>query len=260
VRLHDTSAKGLSDPLANELAIRIGQRVAFLMMTWHEVLQWYGYRTVILVDEHPSAFTYDDPMSHVVGVRVAGRALRDTSRRSFDEAATEALRAELTDLGVVTPEQTTQAAKAVEGLWWTGSKPLKRQLDIGLDDGGIHPWLVPNLPFAGGKSDVCLKLPTLGDVGGKDFSKFYSVRIDPKLRMGEAIRASVAGNPELLAEEDFRAIIEGVRREMKQQLAADVDQPWPAPAVAHKPSAKQSTETESDGDGSASGQFNGAGR
>src|SRR5262245_17365441 len=93
--------------LHDELSLRLGQRVAYLMMTWHEVLTWFGYRTVSWIDESPSAFTWDDTMSHVIGLEVAGEVLRDgDSGRSFNDAVTVALRAKLKEVGIVAPPET----------------------------------------------------------------------------------------------------------------------------------------------------------
>ncbi|MEO6434482.1 MAG: DUF4056 domain-containing protein [Tepidisphaeraceae bacterium] len=158
--------------VADELAIRTGQRLGYLMMTWHEIVTWFGYRTVAFVDESHSSFTYDDTMSHVVGLRVAGQAMRDTSAQSFDEAVTSALGAELKSLGAVKPAQTRQASRAVENIWWSRGKPLKRQLDVGLLDDTVRPWLVPGLSFARAAKAEPFALPTLWRVSGRDFSGF----------------------------------------------------------------------------------------
>ena len=35
------------EELLDELSIRVGQRLAHLMMTWHELITWFGYRLVV---------------------------------------------------------------------------------------------------------------------------------------------------------------------------------------------------------------------
>jgi hypothetical protein len=220
-----------NERVADELAIRTGQRLAYLMMTWHEVITWFGYRSVVFIDESPSAFTYDDPMSHVVGLRVAGRALRDRSGRSFDEAVTIALRAELAELGAMPPGQTGQAVRAVEGLWWSRGRPLKRQLDIGQFDGAVRPWLVPGLASAPGAKPEAFPLPTLADVYGRDFSGFFSARIDPGILAADRMRQLLLSRPlEFDVDRDLPQLVQATRREMRWRLGADVDQPWPAHA------------------------------
>ncbi|MGB7156710.1 MAG: DUF4056 domain-containing protein, partial [Tepidisphaeraceae bacterium] len=210
------SAMDDDDRFGDELAIRSGQRLAYLMMTWHEVITWFGHRTVIFIDESPSSFTYDDAMSHVVGLRVAGRALRDRTARSFDEAVTVALRAELAELGAVSREQTEQAVRAVEGLWWSRGRPLKRQLDVGLVDDAVRPWLVPGLPFARGEEIAePFALPTLTEVMGLDCSGFYSVRIDPGIPEADRMRELLPSGSRLFhADRDLPLLVEATRRQM----------------------------------------------
>ena len=229
----------------DELAIRAGQRLGYLMMTWHELITWFGYRTVMFIDESPSAFTYDDTMSHVVGLRVAGRALRDsTPGRSFDAAVTIALRAELEELGAVPPAQTELAARAVHGVWWARGKPLKRHLEVGLADGFVRPWLVPGADAVPAMSLMPttapaaiepegFPLPTLADVRGRDLSGFYTVRVDPVVPVGKRMRELLPDRPTLFdVERDFPLLMQATRRQMRDRLGADVDQPWPTSAPA----------------------------
>ena len=176
----DDSGKAAATPederIADELAIRIGQRVTFLMMTWHEVLTWYGYRTIGLIDEQPSAFTWDDTMAHVVGLRVAGRVLRDTSGRSYDDRVTTALHDELKDLGAKSTSQTDRAAYAVKGIWWYDGKPLKRQVDVGLSDNVVRPWLIPGFSNAAPKRFSCRRSTTCLGVILPAFIRCRSIR------------------------------------------------------------------------------------
>ena len=303
--------------LADELALRCGQRLAYQMMTWHELITWFGHRRVLLIDESPSAFTYDDGMSHAIGLRVAERALRgspdrgngavaDGSRapidwrngdaavtaalraeladlgavsqaqtdrandmiarrataaaecgidcatavgaridwRNGDAAVTAALRAELADLGAVTPAQTDRAARAVEGIWWARGNPLKRQLDVGLSDDAMRPWLVPGLSFAPIDAEPDpIRLPTLADVAGRDCSSFCSIRIQPNIPEAARMRAAVPGAPaQFTGERDLALLLAATRRAMRGQLAADVDRPWPAPRMAPPPSTRPTVE------------------
>jgi len=227
-----------NERVADELALRVGQRLCYLMMTWHEIITWFGYRTFPFVDESPSAFTYDDTMSHVVGLRVAGRALRDESARSFDEAVTAALRAELVSLGAVTPEHTRQAVRTVEGLWWENGKPLKRQLDVGLQDETVRPWLVRGLPFVAAFRPEPFSLPTMKNVCGRDYSGFYSVAVDPGLPMTNRIRRILPKEGARFdADRGFPLLIEVIRRQMRERFSRDVDTPWPALAATALPAS-----------------------
>jgi hypothetical protein len=232
--------KGAETPadeaLADELAIRTGQRLAYLMMTWHEIVTWYGWSTVPGLSEQRSAFTWDDTMSHVIGLRVAGRALRDMSGAAFDEAVTRDLREDLIDLGACSPQQTRAAVAAVDGVWYARGAPLKRQLDIGLSDDTIRPWLVHGLPFAPDTTPGAYHLPSLTDVAGHDFTGFFTVRIDPNIPEAPRLRAALPGDPAVLCvDRDFPLLLTETRREMRRQISPNVDVPWPTiapPTVA----------------------------
>ena len=72
--------KQLSAPeraeLTDALALRIGQQAAYALQTYHELQTWYGYRYIPFFAEWDSAFCYDDMVSHLVGVRMAGAAMQ----------------------------------------------------------------------------------------------------------------------------------------------------------------------------------------
>jgi hypothetical protein len=188
------------------------------------------------LSEQRSAFTWDDTMSHVIGLRVAGRALRDMSGAAFDEAVTRDLREDLIDLGACSPQQTRAAVAAVDGVWYARGAPLKRQLDIGLSDDTIRPWLVHGLPFAPDTTPGAYHLPSLTDVAGHDFTGFFTVRIDPNIPEAPRLRAALPGDPAVLCvDRDFPLLLTETRREMRRQISPNVDVPWPTiapPTVA----------------------------
>ncbi|HEX8325251.1 MAG TPA: DUF4056 domain-containing protein [Tepidisphaeraceae bacterium] len=213
--------------LAFELALRTGERLAYLMLLWHEVATWYGDHTFVF-DESPSAFTWDDVMSHVIGVRVAEMALRDRGR-PFDEAVTLYLDAQLQALGAVGPEKTQQAVDAVDGVWWAGGRPLKRQLDTGLDTNSVYPWLVPGLPFANGEKPQPFAIPHVGTVIGRDLSDFCTVRIEPRIAAAQAMRRVLPdARPAWFGTDDLSDILVAMRTQMTEQFGLAVSEPWPA--------------------------------
>ena len=221
--------------LADETSLRAGNRMAYLMLTWHELITWFGYRNVLLVDERRSAFLHDDVMSHVVGLRVAERAMRALPAGADlfgdDDAFTAALTAELRELGAVAPECTDEAARAVEGVWWRGTVPLKRQPDVGLISGVVRPWLVPGLACAPLPADgpEAFRLPRLDDVRGRDLSNFYSVQIDPRILESGRIRAHLPERPPRFdAARDVPRLLEVAAAQMRESMGPEVDRPWPA--------------------------------
>src|SRR5207237_6907232 len=122
------------------------------------------------------------------GTRVGGEAWRTLNVQKpkgvdFNGVVTQLLSTELHTLGAAKPEQTTAAAKAVEGRWWANGKPLRRQLDIGLTTGRVYPWLISGLSFCpdAPATPPVYVLPDLADVAGRDFRGLYDLEIEPHI-------------------------------------------------------------------------------
>ena len=208
-----------------ELALRIGQQVTISIMTWHEIISWFGYGTTLFWSEKPSAFTYDDIMSHVVGINAADAALRNPTR-SWSVDATYSLDHQLTNLGVVPKQEAARAVDLVEGLWWSEGYCIRRMLDIGEQDDHIRPWLVRGMP-GGSLAPPAFSLPTLRDIHGRDFSDFYTLTIKPSRRIPPRISEICRNDPELVnPTEHFALLMETIRYEVKRELGPTADQPY----------------------------------
>jgi hypothetical protein len=217
--------------LGEEMAIRGGQQLGYLTVTWHELITWFGWRKIFLIDEQPSAFTYDDTMSHMVGIRVAGRALRDKRGGNWDAAVTRNLKEVMKEIGAVKPVQTELAVDAVEGLWWKDGEPLKRQFAPPPgDDVSVTPWLVEGLPFARvDEPPAPFVLPSLRDVNGHDCSQFIaSLHIQPNIdeadKMKRCIRCRM---PYFSAQKDLPALLAVAEQQMTERFGEAVNVPWP---------------------------------
>lgn len=182
--------------IARELSIRMGQRIAMVMITWHEVLTWFGYNSTPVVSEFPSAFTYDDSGAHAFGMLVGGRALRHPWHE-WDRAVTETINSTLRELEVVTPAQASMAVERIRGSWWRESEPLKRQVEMGWT-GPMVAWTVPNLPFCRNPAPYRYELPRLDNVLGRDFTGMMRIEIEPNVLESEAIRRATPGGPEVI--------------------------------------------------------------
>jgi hypothetical protein len=151
--------------IASEVAFALGPYLTYTMVTWHEILTWYGYKCIGLPAEFASAFSWEDSYSNLLGTIVAARALRDTER-SYNEAMRLALNEELQKLGVQSAAVARRASESVKGQWYTGDVVMfvdmrKRNFDIGLDDGLVTPTLVPNVPGCEGADPLSYPVPTL---------------------------------------------------------------------------------------------------
>jgi hypothetical protein len=168
--------------IAREISPRLGQYFAFTALTWHEILTWFGYRPKAFESEFPSAFSWEDTYSNLLGTRIAVSALRDR-QHVFNEAVTLALERELADLGAQPATVARQAAEAMRGRWfsrhWLSTTITKRNLDVGLDDGLVTPCLIDGLPDCEGASPRPLAVPDVDFLAGYGFS--VRVEIEPRV-------------------------------------------------------------------------------
>jgi hypothetical protein len=133
--------------IADELALDMSQYFTFTMTTWHEVLTWFGYKCMAIVPEQPSAFSWEDIYSNLVGIRIGAQALRDEDH-SYNKAVTIAIKNELENLGVQPSHIAWAASEKMRGKWFDGTffvDMKERNFDIGLDDGLVTPTLVPGV-------------------------------------------------------------------------------------------------------------------
>ena len=135
------------ESVAREVSLQLGQYVAFSATTWHEVLTWFGYHTMIIIPEQASAFSWEDIYSNLLGTSIAAKAIRDTDH-VYNKAMTLAINEELERLGCRSGRVAKKAAEMVRGEWFTGNFMVsmkKRNLDIGIDDGFVTPMIVPGI-------------------------------------------------------------------------------------------------------------------
>jgi len=133
--------------IIDELALEMSQYFTFTMTTWHEVLTWFGYKCMAVLPETPSAFSWEDIYSNLVGIRIGVQAIQDR-KHTYDRSVTIEIRKELENLQVQSGHTARKAAEKMRGKWYDGILLVnmrERNLDIGLDDGFISPILVPGI-------------------------------------------------------------------------------------------------------------------
>lgn len=135
------------EQIAEDVALELGQYLTFTMVTWHEVLTFFGYKSMAFLPEFASAFSWEDNYSNLLGIRLAAEAIRDGSQ-DYDVAMTALIKAQMEHLGIVSASEAHAAAEAMRGIWFEGNILVTmkvRNMDIGLDDGQITPLLVPSM-------------------------------------------------------------------------------------------------------------------
>jgi hypothetical protein len=165
--------------IADEVALELSQYLTFTMVTWHEILTWFGFKTMAVLPEFPSAFSWEDNYSNLLGIRLGAQAVQD-QEHDYDEAITIALKKELENLGVQSGKTARDASAKMKGKWWDGEifvDMKERNMDIGLVDGFVTPVLVPGVcPDA---QPLSLPVPTL-----KTLTK-YGFTLDLQIKPGE---------------------------------------------------------------------------
>jgi len=220
--------------IATEVAIELGRYLGFAISAWHEIITWFGYRNVPLYPEFPSAFSWEDSFSDLLGSHLGAAALRDTVR-PFDSAMTWALRNEMEQLGVQSKEVAAQAARKVEGNWYSDGflflvQMNKRNLDLGVDDGYITPWIVRQLDACPGAEPRSYAIPSLSALCDLGFAA--KVEIEPGGLEKKKILQVVYPDPELRKDRiepelHFRPIMEHIRWDAIERFGPEVDIPWP---------------------------------
>ena len=122
------------EKIAQEVAIAAGQYFTYNAMVWHEIITWYGYKYTGIFSEYISSFSWEDIYSDIIGIDIAGRALKE-SDDNFDEVMTKLIYDELAYLDAQPASTGKKAEKKIKGKWYNGSiypfsKLKKRNLDI----------------------------------------------------------------------------------------------------------------------------------
>jgi hypothetical protein len=133
---------------ASRVAVGLAQYFTFAGTTWHEIITWFGFRSIGVYSEFPSAFSWEDSYSNLLGSYLAGRALIDPDR-DYDEAMTMLLDREMEVLRAQPRRTAWEAGTAVRDVWFAGNfffcDMIRRNFDIGTDDGFVTPWVVPDV-------------------------------------------------------------------------------------------------------------------
>ena len=166
------------EELAYDLSIKVGKYLAFLTSSWHEILTWYGYKVIAMYPEYPSAFSWEDSYSNLVGVRIGGQALRN-KETPYNQAVEAAINTELKNLGLLSGDAAKRISETVKNTWYSGNfcfvDMRKRNFDIGVENGYVTPTLVPNVEQCPGAKPQPYPAPTL------DFLLKHGIQLKVKI-------------------------------------------------------------------------------
>jgi len=174
--------------IAYDVAVGVGRYLAFVGVTWHEIITWFDFRSKGFEPEHPSAFTWEETFSNLFGTHVAVLAIAD-DKHTYNEATTLAFDSELHRLGAQAASVSKRAAQSIRGPWFTGDyffiTMKKRNFDLGLDDGYVTPTLIPGVSECEGAEPEPLPVPDLDFV--KEYGFGIKFEIEPRIWQGKAI-------------------------------------------------------------------------
>jgi len=217
------------DEMATEVSIGLGSYLAYTVSVWHEMLTWFGYKAAGFYPEYVSAFSWEDCYSNAVGCRIAAAALRDPDRE-YNQAVTRLLNHELARLGVQPEPAAWAAGKAVYRKWFTGNyfwyHMVRRNFDIGLDDGFITPWLAPGVSACDGSQAVDYPVPTAAFLKPLGFAVRFE--IEPREWERRKILGIIYGNGgtgRIEPTRHFGPILDYIRAQAVKRYGPDVDNP-----------------------------------
>jgi hypothetical protein len=227
-----TLPPGDRERITEEVSVAAGRYLAFNGLVWHEILTWFGYSAVAIYPDFPSAFSWEDTYSDLLGTRIGAAALADDDR-TFDAAVTSTLAEELRVLHVQSEDTAVRASREVRDRWYSGDflflvNMKKRNLDVGLDDGFITPWLVPDFGACPGAKPVPLPVPTLDAVTEQGFSLTFE--LEPKVLQSGKILSVAYPDPKHRGTRvepavHFPLLMEHIRHDAIDRYGQEVDVP-----------------------------------
>ena len=216
-------SKKQREQAAHELSLEAGEFVTFYATLWHEFMSWFGVRFAVIDPQFNSAFSWEDVYSNALGLKIGIEALRDT-KHSYNKAVTIALNEELKRLRPVPRKKAIELTESMRGIWWKGNHVpdmLRRNTDIGSDDGFISPVLIP---------DACknaqprlLLAPRLDRIKANGFTLKYTI-IPVYFEGNKALKIAHPDGKNKVIEpvKDYPKLIDHINKEAVEKYHYDV--------------------------------------
>jgi hypothetical protein len=241
VIVHPVTAKRIEEYGRNRLAVPMAQWAAFQLSVWHEIVTWYGWSATGIFSEQASSFSPEDLYSNLFGIKLAGVLIYGNAVGSevlYNESMNVALPKLLLRLGAVPGKVATQAAEAVDGVWWNSKLDLpevdlvtRRNFSTGAK---VEPWLVtqsklprelsPGVAAVCGKTPrpIALRLPMTA--GGVRIDKRVRVEIELDDEFARRIPPPQSG-ARVVTQSDFPRLIKGIKTAAAERFGTNFDNP-----------------------------------
>jgi hypothetical protein len=225
----------------------LAQWIVHRIAVWHEIASWYGVEGVKGFSEKGSAFSPEDLYSNILGIKIGAALASDQVPRTLEEynlAVDAWISAVLRRLDVLPRPAARAAMKAVDGLWWDSNKFLpdpttvrRRHMDIGsrqaawlLEDGLPHERVpaVVKEPCEEAGAPLVLTVPEV--LGAKRIADMVTVEIEPEAAPSFDTFPFPRPGDRRLTSDDFPAVVEAMREDMRRVLGDGFDRPGGGPA------------------------------
>jgi len=212
------------EKIADEIAFEVGPYIAFNATLWHEILTWFGVHFAGFEPEFNSAFSWEDMYSNVLGTKLAVEAVQDPNH-DYDTAMTLALDRALKRLDVQPKGTAIYASEKMRGKWFRGNllvDTMRKNMDIGLDDGYVSPILVPGI--CDNTEPEPLAVPTADVLSKYGFSMRYEIH-PREWEKGRIFRVADPNQKlrKIQPDKHFPIIMDYVRKEAVAKYGYDVD-------------------------------------
>src|SRR5262245_56448810 len=223
------------------LAVPMAQWAAFKLSVWHEIVTWYGWSATGVFSEQASSFSPEDLYSNLFGIKLAGVLIYGNTVGSevlYNESMNVALPQLLLPLGAVPGKVGSEAAKAVDSVWWDSKLELPetdlvthRNFSTGPK---VDPWLVTEAesprPLAPGLKALCgeqprpiaLRLPTVA--GAVAIERLVTVEIEVPEAIAPRMSLPHAGS-RVVTQSDFPRLIDAIRKAAAARFGPKFDKP-----------------------------------
>lgn len=218
------------EAIKKDVAVSTAQYFSYVAMVWHEIITWYGYKYTGLFSEYISAFSWEDIYSDIIGIDIGGRVLRKSrSMDNYDEIMTSLISDELRQLDIQPVSVAKKAEKKIRGKWFDGiiypfARLRKRNLDIGIDDGYVTPWLVPGI--CSNTTPVSYAVPEPDLLKKYGFS--IELKIEPKIMESHKIFKTVYPDSDgkyILPSKNFPEIMKEITKQEIKRNGPKVNTP-----------------------------------
>jgi hypothetical protein len=152
--------------------------------------------------------------------------------QSFKEPMTRVLRDEMQDLGIQSKSVSRKAGKNVRGKWYSGVFLLnlsikKRNLDIGIDDGYVSPFLLPAVDECPDLEPKSYPSPSLESLSKYGFS--LDVKFEPRIwernKILEIVYSKNQRKPWIDPEKHLALIMKYIRKQAEGWYGPDAYTP-----------------------------------